>query len=186
MTGIELQGLNSASFSEPLTAARIRSIGALNGKVGREMFGRYLELARELKLDSVLRLGGGEARSGGHQRDSILADALESVLGAVFLDGGYTAAREVILTLYADRLSTLPDIQELKDPKSRLQEALQAVGLPVPEYRLELEEGPPHARRFGVSCRIPDRGIFTEGSGGSRRMAEQDAAASALLLLADD
>jgi ribonuclease-3 len=143
------------------------------------------EMAREIGLDSVLRLGAGEARSGGHQRDSILADALESLFGAIFLDGGFHAVRDVIMRLYASRLDALPGQDDLKDPKTRLQEALQAQGLALPDYEVTREEGPPHARYFDVVCRIPERDLETTGSGRSRRAAEQEAAEQALLLLRD-
>lgn len=143
------------------------------------------EMAREIGLDSVLQLGTGEARSGGHQRDSILADALESLFGAIFLDGGFQAAHDVIMKLYAERLENLPELDDLKDPKTRLQEALQADGLALPDYEVTREEGPPHARHFEVVCRIPERGLETAGSGRSRRVAEQEAAERALLLLRD-
>lgn len=144
------------------------------------------EIARDLQLDTVLKLGGGEARSGGFQRSSILADTLESVFGAVLLDGGYGAVKKVILDVYAERLADLPSGDTLKDPKSRLQEALQAEGLAVPDYQLESESGPPHARRFEVSCVIADRAIKTAGKGSSRRAAEQEAATRALDLITDD
>ena len=149
--------------------------------------GRTLtELGRDIGLGNVMRLGSGEARAGDHQRDSIIADGMEALFGAVLLDGGLEAAREVILRLYAERLQNLPGPETLKDPKTRLQEALQAVGLPLPAYSLEEEIGPPHARKFTVACAIPAEDIKTEGRGASRRAAEQDAAAKALLLFAND
>ena len=144
------------------------------------------EIARELKLGDVLRVGGGEARSGGHQRDSILADALEAVFGAVLLDGGRQQARTVILSLYATRLADLPGLEELKDPKSQLQELLQGRGLGLPRYSLEKESGPPHARHFEVACAVPDLDVITRAEGTSLRNAEQAAAEKALLLLADE
>ena len=144
------------------------------------------ELGRDIGLGKVMRLGSGEQRAGDHQRDSILADGMEALFGAVLLDGGLEASRSVILHLYARRLEELPSPETLKDPKTRLQEALQAVGLRLPAYSLEQESGPPHARHFAVSCSIPGRDIRTDGQGASRRAAEQDAAAKALLLFGND
>jgi len=138
------------------------------------------DIAAELGLGDMLRLGSGESRSGGHHRKSIMADALEAVIGAVLLDSEYKVVRELILRLYHSRLADLPDIQALKDPKTLLQEALQADGFAVPEYQLIGEEGPPHARRFEVRCTIPEWNITTTGSATSRRAAEQRAAAAAL------
>jgi ribonuclease-3 len=144
------------------------------------------DIGRELELGSLMRLGSGEARAGDHQRDSIIADGLEAIFGAILLDGGIEAAREVILRLYSDRLAALPGPESLKDPKSRLQEYLQADGLPVPDYLLEEESGPAHEPHFVVSCRIADHDIATRGEGSSRRTAEQEAATKALLLLGDE
>jgi ribonuclease-3 len=144
------------------------------------------EIALEIDLSIVMQLGAGETRAGSHQRQSILADGLEAVLGAVLMDGGFDAAKAVILRLFELRLASLPGLDALKDPKTLLQEALQAQALPIPEYEVEHEEGPPHARKFEVSCRIAELSICTSGRGSSRRSAEQEAAAQALLLLADD
>lgn len=143
------------------------------------------EIARSINLGKVMQLGVGESRAGSHQRQSILADGLEAVFGAVLIDGGNSAAKTVILRLFEERLASLPDLETLKDPKTMLQEALQAVGLPIPVYKVEHEEGPPHEREFDVSCHIEERSIRTSGRASSRRAAEQDAAAKALLLLGD-
>lgn len=140
-------------------------------------------LAAELDLGAQLTLGGGERRSGGHQRKSVLADALEAVLGAVMLDGGYAAARGVVLALYAPRLAALPPESELIDAKTALQELLQSRGLPPPEYALTNATGVAHAQTFTVSCSIRPLDIETAGVGGSRRKAEQQAAARALELV---
>jgi ribonuclease-3 len=144
------------------------------------------EISRSIELGKFMRLGSGEAHSGNQQRQSILADGLEAILGAVLMDGGFDAASAVILRLFEDRLGSLPGLETLKDPKTMLQEALQAKSLPIPEYKVEHEEGPPHARKFEVSCSIAERSIRTLGLGSSRRAAEQEAAGKALLLLADD
>lgn len=143
------------------------------------------ELARELALGELLRLGGGELRSGGHRRGSILANALEAVIGAVFLDGGLAATREVIVRLMAARLVALGSDKELRDPKTRLQEFLQARGNPLPTYDVESVSGSAHARHFEIVCRLVAPGIEVRGEGGSRRAAEQQAAEKALLALAD-
>jgi ribonuclease-3 len=144
------------------------------------------EIAADIGLGDILKLGSGESRSGGHQRESILADTLEAVLGAAYLDGGFAAAQAVILHLFERRLGNLPDTDELKDPKTRLQENLQARTIDLPEYLVMSESGPPHNRRFVVECTIPQLDFATQGEGTSRRRAEQCAAANALELIIDD
>ena len=134
------------------------------------------EVARRLNLGDAIRLGTGELRSGGFRRDSILADALEAVLGAVYLDGGFEEARAVCERIFAPEIMALPDTDALKDAKTRLQEALQAAARPLPEYRLIEESGPAHLRRFLVACRLPDSVEVTEGEAASRKLAEQLAA----------
>lgn len=137
------------------------------------------EIALELALGEGLRLGTGERKSGGRQRESILADALEAVFGAVEQDGGVEAVRGVILRLYQARLSEIgPDmLTEVKDPKTQLQELLQGVALPLPSYEmLSVEDGDPEPVIL-VVCRVESLGLETHGSGRSRRIAEQVAAA---------
>jgi len=141
-------------------------------------------LATALGLGEHVRLGSGEKKSGGHRRSSILADALEALIGAVYLDRGIAAAEAFVRRIYGDRLDALPDIESLKDAKTRLQERLQAKGLPLPEYAVTEVAGQPHRRRFSVTCRVPPLGLEQSGEGGSRRAAEQ--AAAALLLKALD
>jgi ribonuclease III len=143
------------------------------------------EMARAIGFPKMLRLGPGELKSGGFRRDSILADALEAVLGAIYLDGGLDALREVVLRLYGDRLDTLPTHEELKDPKTLLQERLQARGLPLPQYRVDGVEGEDHRQQFSVACVVEGVPEEAAGSGGSRRAAEQDAAARMLEQLHD-
>ena len=142
------------------------------------------DVAAGLELGACLKLGEGELKSGGFRRASILADAFEALLGAVFIDGGYEACRAVVLTLFDPLIEKLPDAEALKDAKTRLQEWLQARGRPLPQYELEREEGADHAKRFFVTCRLTDARSDTdaavEAEGGSRRKAEQ--AAAALLL----
>lgn len=144
------------------------------------------EIAVDIKLGDILELGSGESRSGGHQRESILADTLEAVLGATYLDGGFAAAQAVILHLFEQRLADLPDTDELKDPKTKLQENLQARTIDLPEYLVLSESGPPHNRRFVVECTIPQLETTAHGEGTSRRRAEQCAAAEALEQIIND
>ena len=134
------------------------------------------EIARGLRLGEYLQLGPGELRSGGKQRGSILADAFEAVLGAICIDGGYGAARTVILRLFEAQLGGLSVASHQKDPKTRLQELLQARGEPLPEYRITGVEGEQHDQIFTVSCRLAERDLSATAAGSSRRKAEQAAA----------
>lgn len=142
------------------------------------------ELARGLALGDYLRLGAGELRTGGYNRDSILADALEAVLGAVYLDGGFEAAGAVALGLLRGPLAQVSAAPVGKDPKTRLQELLQARRQPIPEYQVVSIGGSQHDQTFRVSCLVRDQGILTEGEGSSRRRAEQAAAEAMLARLA--
>jgi len=142
-------------------------------------------LARDISLASDILLGDGESRSGGADRPSILADALEAVFGAVFLDGGYAAARTAILQVYATVWRHLDPAALAKDAKTRLQEWLQARRMQIPEYVVTELAGEAHAQTFTVECRIPALGIVAPGSGASRRAAEQAAAESAYAEAAD-
>lgn len=138
------------------------------------------QVARELALGESLRLGGGEMKSGGFDRDSILADALEAVFGAVYLDAGVERAKEVILRLYAPQIAALDPRSIPKDPKTQLQERLQKRALPTPAYLLLEAAGEPHRQTFLVECRIAELGLATRGEGHTRRHAEQQAARAAL------
>ncbi len=142
------------------------------------------EVAAELDLGRYLRLGAGERRSGGHKRASILADSLEAVIGAVHLDGGIEAARDLTLRLLEPRMRTL-DPEALKDPKTRLQEMLQGVNLDLPEYAIESTTGSAHSRVFTVSCRVPALELTVAAQGRSRRGAEKNAAESMLTKVAE-
>jgi ribonuclease III len=137
------------------------------------------ELARSLAVGGAVRLGEGEQKSGGADRPSILADALEAVFGAIFLDAGFEAAREVIETVYARLLADLDPAALSKDPKTRLQEWLQARRIPVPDYVVTEVAGEAHAQTFTVECRIPALSLAATGAGTSRRAAERAAAAIA-------
>jgi len=133
-------------------------------------------IATGLALGDFLHLGGGEMKSGGFRRDSILADALEAILGAAYLDGGFEAARGLTLRLFAPVLADLPAADALKDAKTRLQEWLQGRGRPLPEYRLLNAEGPSHQQVFTVACQLPDGHETAQAQGSSRKLAEQKAA----------
>ena len=150
--------------------------------VNRETLAR---LARATSLAREILVGDGESRSGGGERPSILADALEAVFGAVFVDGGYEAARAVILRIYERVWRDLDPTALAKDAKTRLQEWLQARRMPVPEYVVMGLSGEAHAQTFTVACRIPALGIAAEGSGTSRRGAEQAAAERAYAAVVD-
>ena len=138
------------------------------------------EVAADLRLGEVLQLGSGELKSGGFRRQSILADALEAVCGALFLDGGLPAAAAVITRLLGPRIAALPDPATLKDAKTRLQEYLQAHSLTLPRYEVERIEGEAHSQTFRVSCEVAALGRRVHGGGSSRRRAEQEAAARML------
>lgn len=140
-------------------------------------------LAQEFSLGEYLLLGPGELKSGGFRRDSILAGALEAVFGAVYIDGGFAVARDMILRLYEERLETASLENISKDPKTRLQEFLQARGMALPSYQVSAVEGKDHKQVFRVSCATSSLPGPVEGCGRSRRRAEQDAAARTLELL---
>ena len=141
------------------------------------------DIAVGIGLGKQLNLGEGELKSGGFRRASILADAFEALLGAIYLDGGFQACQRVISELFDPLIESLPNAEELKDAKTKLQEWLQGRARPIPEYELQREEGADHAKKFYVICRLPDDGTKIEASGGSRRKAEQAAAMRVLQLL---
>jgi len=134
------------------------------------------QVAAEIGLGERLRLGQGELRSGGMRRASILADALEALIGAVYLDAGFEAAADLVNRLLAGRIEQLPAASELKDPKTQLQETLQARGMPLPVYTLTAVLGDAHQQSFAVTCEVPTLDLLTAGEGSSRRRAEQHAA----------
>ena len=133
-------------------------------------------IAAGLGLGEHLILGSGEKKSGGHRRESILADALEAIYGAVYLDAGFDAARAVVERSFGERLESLPDPRELRDPKTRLQEWLQARSSGLPTYALVEVSGKAHRQRFEVSCTVEGTELEARGNGSSRRAAEQQAA----------
>ena len=173
----------------------------LNGVIARQLYDRFPEipegdlsrlranlvrqdslhqLALKLSLGQYLRLGEGELKSGGSQRPSILADAVEALFGAIWLDAGFEAASAVVERLYKDMLDAIVPGRPMKDAKTRLQEYLQGKRLPLPKYALTATEGEAHAQQFRIACEIEALKLRTEGSGGSRRAAEQMAAERAL------
>ncbi len=196
------QALTHRSFGTPHNE-RLEFIGdsVLNCVVARALFDRFTDLdegtlsrlraglvkqdalhahALSLSLGDLLRLGEGELRSGGHRRPSILADALEAVFGAIFLDAGFDAASGVIGRLYLASITAIDPRTAGKDPKTALQEWLQARRHPLPTYEMAQVRGEAHAQEFEVSCRIPALMLETKGRGASRRAAEQQAARAAL------
>lgn len=140
-------------------------------------------LARGFELGEYLRLGSGELKSGGFRRESILADALEALIGAIYLDAGMDVARERVLAWLADQLDGLTLVDTNKDPKTRLQEFLQSRAAELPRYEVVDIQGEPHCRTFFVQCEIALLTEKTQGQGASRRIAEQVAAAAALVAL---
>jgi ribonuclease III len=176
--------------------------GILNFVIADELFKRYpgaqegdlsrlranlvnkeslAEIANQLDLGEVIQLGSGELKSGGFRRPSILADAVESILGAVYSDGGFDPCRDLIVRLYAYRLSPPTDLHSLKDPKTRLQELLQSRGFALPDYQVVNITGQAHAQVFHVECTIAKMNITVNGEGKSRRKAEQVAAEKAIV-----
>ena len=141
------------------------------------------KLARELKLGDCLELGGGELKSGGFDRDSILADTLEAVFGAVYKDSNLEAVRAVVLKLYRPLLDDVDPHSIRKDPKTRLQEFLQSQSLATPIYNVLEISGEAHLQHFVVECRVPGLVEAIRGEGNSRRYAEQAAAARACEIL---
>lgn len=140
-------------------------------------------IARERHLGEAIRLGSGELKSGGSRRDTILANALEALLGAIFLARGLDQARAAILRLFRSRLADLPPTESLKDPKSRLQEWLQSRSIALPEYTLLQTSGEAHAQRFHIRCAIPALGVEVSAWAESKRRAEQACAEQALRAL---
>ena len=175
--------------------------GILNFVIAGELFTRYASLpegdlsriraslvnkeglalvANDLNLGDFLILGGGELKSGGYRRDSILADAVEAIFGAVYLDNGFDSCRDLILRLYQKQLASIPDPDLLKDPKTRLQEMLQSRKFDLPDYDVTSVSGKAHNQMFNVECRVKALAIVTQGRASNRRKAEQQAAEKAI------
>ncbi|MEW9798767.1 ribonuclease III [Alteromonas sp. CYL-A6] len=143
------------------------------------------ELAREASMGPLIKLGPGELKSGGHRRSSILADAVEAVLGAIYLEAGFETTRDVILSLWKSRIEQLDPNAHPKDSKTRLQEFLQSRKRPLPDYDVLSVTGKDHDQTFTVSCQVSLLDSPVTGTGNSRRKAEQQAAKKALEALSD-
>lgn len=141
------------------------------------------EIAISLNIGDALSLGEGELKSAGWRRPSILADAVEALIAAVYIDGGFSAAQALVVGLYRDKLATIDPKAIVKDAKSLLQELLQSKKIAVPEYAVTQLAGEAHAQMFVVSCSIEKLNVRTVGEGSSRRIAEQQAAQCALVAL---
>lgn len=140
-------------------------------------------VARRLDLGPLLTMGPGEMKSGGHRRDSVLADAVEAIIAALYLDAGFAVCREIVLRWLEPDIAALPVGKVKKDAKTRLQEWLQGHSRPLPEYVLLETRGAEHAKVFSVRCTLPDGDLTAIGEAGSRRQAEQEAAEALLLQL---
>ncbi len=143
------------------------------------------EIGREFNLGDFLKLGSGELKSGGFRRDSILADAVEAIIGAVSIDADLATSQRVLLGWYEQRLQNLDLKENIKDSKTRLQEFLQARRLPLPYYQVTEISGEAHQQQFTVHCSVESKDQPFEGIGSSRRMAEQEAAHAALKALGE-
>ena len=200
-----LQALTHRSFGSP-NNERLEFLGdsILNCTIAAQLFERFpktkegdlsrlraglvkqdtlAELAAALKIGDLLKLGEGELKSGGFRRPSILADALEAIFGAIYLDGGFEQATAAITRQYLQRLAAIDPTATAKDAKTALQEFLQSKHFDLPRYRLVGTRGEAHAQTFEVKCEVPELAIITCGQGSSRRIAEQDAASHALPLV---
>lgn len=200
--GLLAQALTHRSFSAN-NNERLEFLGdgALNFIIANQLYNRFsklpegdlsrlraqlvkestlCEIAQQLNVGESLKLGEGEMKSAGWRRPSILADALEAIVGAVYLDGGHEAAEALVLKLFEEKLTDIdPKIID-KDAKSQLQEFLQSKKMDLPDYSVVLIEGEAHAQTFKVACEIKNIGVATIGEGTSRRIAEQRAAQLAL------
>ncbi len=193
------QALTHRSFSRSHNNERLEFLGdsILNLVISNYIFGQFgdasegelsriraalvnesclAQVAREIDLGDLIKLGSGELKSGGFRRDSILSDALEAVIGAIYLDSGYSQAEQAVLHLYRQRLREIDPGAINKDPKTRLQELLQGRGMRLPVYRVIETRGKSHDQVFTVSCGVADLDLKSEGKGPSRKKAEQQAA----------
>lgn len=141
------------------------------------------EIGKEFQLGDYLNLGGGELKSGGFRRESIIADALEAVIGAIYLDSDHELCRNVVLSWYEPRFSNLSLENNEKDPKTRLQEFLQSIKKELPKYEVIKVTGEAHDQTFYVECDINSMNLKTNSEGPSRRIAEQKSAKQALAIL---
>ncbi len=134
------------------------------------------EIAQTLDIGDFLNLGSGELKSGGFRRASILSDALEAIIGAIYLDSDFLQVQTCVLNIYQEKLKNLSLDMAKKDPKTQLQEWLQARNLEIPDYHVVRDEGKEHAKTYWVECKVAYKNMQSEGKGNSRRKAEQDAA----------
>jgi ribonuclease-3 len=193
------QALTHRSFSRSVNNERLEFLGdsILNLIISNHIYRRFTEsdegdlsriraslvkqetlarIAREINLGDHIHLGGGELKSGGFRRASILSDALEALIGAVYLDSDYQQTETVVLDWYRELLENLDESANLRDPKTQLQEYLQAQKQQLPVYRVEQTTGKSHDQVFTVGCRISDPDMQSNGQGSSRKKAEQQAA----------
>lgn len=193
------QALTHRSFSRNINNERLEFLGdsVLNLVISRHIYQRdpdanegelsriraslvnekaLAQVARDINLGEYIHLGGGELKSGGFRRASILSDTMEAIFGAIYLDSGFSQAQKTILFLYDKYIQTLPDTETLKDPKTRLQEYLQAQKIDLPEYTVAKTVGKSHDQTFTVTCNIDALKLQTSGKGSSRKKAEQAAA----------
>lgn len=193
------QALTHRSFSRSINNERLEFLGdsVLNLVISRHIYQRdpdanegelsriraslvnekaLAQVARDINLGEYIYLGGGELKSGGFRRTSILSDTMEAIFGAIYLDSGFSQAQKTILFLYDKYIQTLPDTETLKDPKTRLQEYLQAQKIDLPEYTVAKTVGKSHDQTFTVTCNIGALKLQTSGKGSSRKKAEQAAA----------
>ena len=194
-----LQALTHRSYSRSINNERLEFLGdsVLNLVISNSIYRRFAdadegelsriraslvqestlaEVAREINLGDFINLGGGELKSGGYRRASILSDALEAVIGAIYLDSDYRQTEKAVLRLFQSQLDGVTGGDSLKDPKTRLQEHLQSRQQALPVYEVENTTGKSHSQLFTVSCSIDDPEMQTRGSGTSRKKAEQQAA----------
>jgi ribonuclease-3 len=194
-----LQALTHRSYSRSSNNERLEFLGdsVLNLVISNSIYRRFAdadegelsriraslvqestlaEVAREINLGDFINLGGGELKSGGYRRASILSDALEAVIGAIYLDSDYRQTEKAVLRLFQSQLDGVTGGDSLKDPKTRLQEHLQSRQQALPVYEVENTTGKSHSQLFTVSCSIDDPEMQTRGSGTSRKKAEQQAA----------
>lgn len=164
----------SEALFEARPEAREGDLSRLRSSLVRDA--TLASIATELGLGEHLILGGGEKKTGGHRRESILADALEAIFAAAYLDSGIDAARAMIERVYASRFAALPDVADLRDPKTRLQEWLQARQRSLPVYQLVSVSGREHRQTFEISCSVDGEAQATQGTSTTRRKAEQQAA----------
>jgi ribonuclease-3 len=167
----------AAELYRRFESLREGELSRLRASLVREQ--RLHHIALELALGDQLLLGEGELKSGGFRRPSILADAVEALIGAVYLDGGFDAAREVVLRLYGPLLDSVDAKGAEKDPKTQLQEWLQSRKFGLPQYNVIATQGAAHEQQFEVECLVRELNVRTMGKGKSRRLAEQEAARAA-------